>query len=48
MLAEFSGEPVANLATLAAAYALDEEDAVPELVDPFEPVYCHIYDYASH
>ena len=47
VLTEFSGEPVANLATLAAAYVLDE-DAVPELVDPFERVFCHIYDYASH
>ena len=32
-LTEFSGEPVANLATL---------DAAPEFVDPFERVFCHI------
>lgn len=32
-LTEFSGEPVANLATLNAA---------PEFVDPFERVFCHI------
>ena len=48
VLTEFSGEPVANLAILAAAYVLNEEDAAPELVDPFERVFCHIYDYASH
>ena len=47
-LTEFSGEPVANLATLATAYALDKVDAAPEFGDPFERVFCHIYDYASH
>lgn len=48
VLTVFSGEPVANLATLAATYVLDEVDAAPELVDSFERVFCHIYDYASH
>ncbi len=38
-LTEFSGEPVAILATLGAAYALDEVDVAPEFVDRFERVF---------